>query len=269
MYTEQEREEIYNYIVDKLKQREEVLSIIQIGSGAVGYRDKYSDLDFAVVVDDGNINDIFNKTKNDIQEKYNIYILDDMYERNLQVYLLDNYLEIDIGYYTLDNIYAKRENFKVVYDKTNKVENIMNKSWEELKEKNRGTSYEVDMSKVITFIDNELWYNVFHSIVAYKRNNKYRCYYELEQIKSYVIDLLAKRNNKESKRYRSLNELDKSSLNIIDYLFIYPNNYEELITYLKIAIEVIFKEFNYWKSKENINYVTDIDFYLKFIEENK
>lgn len=269
MYTEKERDEVFNYLVDKFSQRKEVLAVIQVGSGAIGYRDKYSDLDFAIVVDDTDINDIFKKTQEDVNNKYRVFFFDNMKERKLQLFLLDNYLELDIGYYTLNTLYARRENFKVVFDKTNQVEDLMKKSWLEIKEKNKGTTQEVNMKDVISFVDNELWYNVLHSVVAFNRKNKYRCYYELEQIKWYAMDLIAKRNNKESKRYRSIIELDKNELDKIDSLFIYPNNYHELSNYLNKALEIIFEEFNYWKNKDNISYIGNIDFYKKFIEQNK
>ena len=269
MYNEIEREEIFNYIVKEFEKREEVISVIQVGSGAIGYRDKYSDLDFAVVIDDSNIDEIFDKTFKSISDKYNVFFFDNMHERKLQLFLLDNYLELDIGYYTLDSLYARRENFKVIFDKSNKVNDIMVNTWNEMKEKNKGTTQEVNMNKVINFVDKELWYNVLHSIIAFKRNNIYRCYYELQEIKNYAIDLIAKRNNKESKRYRSINELNTEELEMIDYLFSYPKNYNELEKYLQLALKIIFNEFNYWEDKENINYIGNIDFYNKFIEENR
>ena len=269
MYSEKERVEVFNYLVDKFIKRKEVLAIIQVGSGATGYRDKYSDLDFAIVIDETDINEVFKKTQTDVGEKYNIFFFDNMEERKLQLFLLDNYLELDIGYYTLESLYARRENYKVIYDKTNKVDEIMKQSWLELKEKNKGTTDEVDMKSLIAFIDNELWYNVLHSVIAFNRKNKYRCYYELEQIKWYAMDLIAKKNNKESKRYRSIIELDKYELNKIDSLFLYPNNYDELSNYLNKALTIIFEEFNYWKNKENISYIGNIEFYKKFIEQNK
>ena len=269
MYSEKEREEIFNYIVNEFKNREEVISVIQVGSGAIGYRDKYSDLDIAVVVDNNTKDEVFDKTYKCISDKYSIFDFDDLRERRLQVFLLDNYLEIDIGYYTLDSIYARRENFKVIFDKSNKVNDIMVNSWNEMKEKNKGTTQEVNMNDVISHIDSELWYNVIHSVVAFKRGNKYRCYFEMQEIRNYAIDLIAKRNNVESKKHRSINELDVTELNKIDGLFIYPKDYAELEQFLKQSLIIIFDEYKYWEEKENIKHLGSIDFYLNFIEENK
>ena len=84
-----------------------------------------------------------------------------------------------------------------------------------------------------------------------------------------TIDLIAKRNNVESKRYRSLVELNQLELDKIDYLFSYPKNYNELENYIKKSLDIIFDEFDYWKSNENIEYKSNINFLIKFIEENR
>ena len=60
-----------------------------------------------------------------------------------------------------------------------------------------------------------------------------------------------------------------SELDKIDYLFKYPNTYQELSEYLNKSLDTIFEEFNYWKNKENISFKGDKDFYIKFIQENK
>ena len=93
--------------------------------GSIGYTDRYSDLNFAIVIEYTNINTIFEKNLEDIKEKYNISFFDNMKNRRLQLFLLDNYLEIDIRYYSLDYIHTKREKYKVIYDKFNKSEETM------------------------------------------------------------------------------------------------------------------------------------------------
>jgi hypothetical protein len=46
-------------------------------------------------------------------------------KRCLQVYVLDNYLEIDIDYVPYENVSAVRERWLVLYDTTNKADEIM------------------------------------------------------------------------------------------------------------------------------------------------
>ena len=70
-------------------------------------------------------------------------------------------MELDTGYYTLETLYARRENFKVAFDKTNKVEEIMKNTWLEMKEKNKGTTAEVNMNEIISYIGNIDFYKNF------------------------------------------------------------------------------------------------------------
>lgn len=268
MYSEKDRDEIYDYLVHKFNQRKEVLAVIQVGSGAIGYRDKYSDLDFAIVVDETSIGEVFDKTQSDISKKYKVSFCYNMAEGKLQLFLLDNYLELDIGYYTLDSLYARRENYKIVFDKTGKAKTIMEKSRLESKGQNKGTTGIVNMQEVVSYVDNNLWYNVLHSVSAFNRGNKYRAYYELEQIRWYAIDLISKRNNKESKRYGSVIELNERELSEIDRLFAYPKSYDELSEYLNAALDIIFDEFDYWEKEEGINYIGNKDFFLYYVNSN-
>lgn len=188
--------------------------------------------------------------------------------RKLQLFLLDNYLEIDIGYYTLETLYARREYFKVIFDKTNLVESKMLNSWNELKDKNKGTTEAVDMSKIVKSADDDLWYNVMHSVIAFKRGDKYRCYFEVNEIRDKVIDLIAKRNNLESKRYRQINLLSVEDKDKIKKMFTYPQTYEELSELLLEMLKYIFEEFEYWDNRARIKFYSDKDFLERFVLDN-
>ena len=268
MYTESDRENILNTLIDNFKNREETLSIILVGSASIGFRDRYSDLDLAIVVDSlDNIDTIFEKTIKEITDINKIVSNENMKERNLQIFLLNNYLEIDIGYYTLDTIYARRKNYKVIYDKTNKVDNIMKESLSKINQ-NKGTTNKVDMKKVIEYIDSILWYNVFHTITSFIRNDKYRSYYELNDLRNITIDLIGKRFNLETKKHREINNLPIEYKNKIDELYIYPQDKEELKELLLKNINLIYEQLDYFKKEENINYEISKEFLINYALEN-
>lgn len=266
-YSIEERKHIFECLVEFFKSCNNVISVIQIGSGAIGYKDEFSDLDFAIVVDNSDIIEIFNSTSNFLNSNFSIIKCDNMKERKLQLFLLDNYLEIDIGYYTFEEIYARRKNFKVIYDKSNKVEEKMIATWNDMKEKNKGTTDVVNMNDIIRDIDNDLWYSFMHSIIAFKRNDIFRCYYELQVLKDFTIDLIAKRNNVDSKRYRQLKELSENDKEFTMKLFKYPINSIELKEYLILNLDRIYIELNYWKERESIQYDVDYEYLKNFVEE--
>ena len=269
MYIESERNDILNRITADLRNREEVLSVILVGSGAVGFRDKLSDLDLAVLIDgSADINSVFAKTKEDVSSICNIVTGLDMPGNNLQVFLLENYLEIDVGYYTSDTLYARRKNYKVVFDITGMAEKLMSDSWEKMKDINRGTAGTDDMKRLIEYIDSELWYNVIHCVSAFCRNNRYRCFYELNDIRNFAIDLTAKRNNVESKKHRDIELLGDEDKARIDELFIYPKSNAELKDTLIKAIDLIYENLDHFKVTEGAKYTISKEFLIRYAEEN-
>ena len=53
MFSVDERERVLNCLVDNLSVLEEITGLIIVGSGALGFRDKYSDIDIALVYNEG------------------------------------------------------------------------------------------------------------------------------------------------------------------------------------------------------------------------
>ena len=83
-----------------------------------------------------------------------------------------------------------------------------------------------------------------------------RCFYELNDIRNFAIDLTAKRNSVESKKHRDIELLGDEDKARIDELFIYPKNNAELKNTLIEAIDIIY---------ENISIIFTIIFYIRKI----
>ena len=68
MYTEEERNLILKKLIKGLEEKDEILSVIMVGSGAYGFNDKYSDLDLSLVINDNfKVEDAFKLIKNEIK----------------------------------------------------------------------------------------------------------------------------------------------------------------------------------------------------------
>ncbi len=265
MYSVKERQEILNELIDMFKAREGILAIVLVGSASYGFRDNYSDIDIALVYDENcALDEVFQKTFDDINSKYNISVYLNQLGRCLQVILLDNYLEIDIGYYTIDSLSARRGEYKVVYDRTDSVNEIMRSSWNENRVKNMGTTGNVDIGNECFKIDANLWYNIIHTVNAFNRGEIYRCYFELGELRNNIISLIGKRNSLEAKRFRNIHKLSCEEKAKIDFLFDYPNSKEQLKNILLVMLELFYEEFNHW----NHNPSVEKDFISKYIEEN-
>lgn len=265
MFSNTERQEILNELIETFKARDDIYAIILVGSASYGFRDKYSDIDLALVYDENySLDEIFQKTFDDIKSKYSISVCLNQLGRSLQVILLDNYLELDIGYYTLNSLCARRGEYKVVYDKTNSVNSIMEQSWNINKDKNMGTTSNVDINGELFKIDANLWYNMIHTVNAFNRGEKYRCYFELGELRNNIISLIGKRNNIETKRFRNIHKLDCEEKVKIDILFDYPKTKDQLKNILSTMLELFYEEFNYW----NHNPRVEKDFIKNYIDEN-
>ena len=264
MYTEEERNLILKKLIKGLEEKDEILSVIIVGSGAYGFNDKYSDLDLSLVINDNfKVEDAFKLIKNEIKKIKEAVVIQEYLERKLQLFILDNYLEIDVGYYYFNDIIAQRKNYKILFDKTSKVKQIMDESLEEKCDKTKGTTDVINMKDYIENIDREEWYSIIHSVTAYKRKRIFKCYFELEDIRNVVIDLICKRNNLESKRFRELDKLPKKDLKKVNKIYTVQNcNVKKYLLYI---IELLYEEYSYWKDAK---ICIPKEFLINYVKEN-
>ncbi len=250
MYSYEERKNILNTLIEQFQVRNEIVALILVGSASHGFRDIFSDIDIAIVHDDNaDIDNIFQRTLDDIESKYKIKVKFNQPERKLQIVLLNNYLELDIGYYTLDSIYARRGEYVVLYDRSKSVKMIMDNSWHINKAQNMGTTANFNLKNELMTVDATFWYNLIHAINAYKRSELYRCYFELEELRKSIISLIGKRNNLESKRFRQMHQLGDSERGKIDSLFCYPKCEKELKILLLHMLDFLYEEYTYCKNE--------------------
>lgn len=200
-FTEEYRKGVLEQIIDFLKNRNDMQSVIIVGSGAEGFRDKYSDIDLTVVIDDKTDTDTFlSDYQSFLDDTFSIMINHRVPGRSLAIALLENFLEIDISAVHIDQLSAVRRSWKVVYDKTGQAENIMQETF-----KNRKSA---DLSERI---DGEFkaavwgfWHYIIYSVVAIKRNDLWRANWEMEYVRNNVIQLLGLKYGIETKRNRDV-----------------------------------------------------------------
>ncbi len=99
---------------------------------------------------------------------------------------------------------------------------MIENSWNENKDKNMGTTSNVDIENKLFKIDSNLWYNMIHTVNAFNRGELYRCYFELGELRNNIISLIGKRNSLEAKRFRNIHKLNNDEKAKIDPLFFYP-----------------------------------------------
>lgn len=190
LFSTSDRKNIKEYIVTLCEKNEEIASILQVGSGAFGYIDELSDLDFCIV---GHHADQIEQTMNylysGIKERLQIACFEQMLQRGLQVYVLDNYLEIDIGFVSLENVVARRGHWNVIFDRTGTVQTLMEISWRKTKEENHGKTSKTDVKQTYAHYAGSFFHYMFHAAVAIKRKQYWRSIGEMDIARNRLIEL--------------------------------------------------------------------------------
>lgn len=204
LFSSQERENIKNIIIEELKKIDNVISIILVGSGSVGFTDDLSDLDFSIVINNVcDISAIMKQVKDLICSRWEFLDVLEMQNRGLQVFIINNYLEVDIGYVPFENVSAVRDKWLVVYDKTDKIESIMKQTWE-INKNNHGKKEKVDVEQVYASANKSIWHYLMHAIVAIKREKYWRAVGEMDLARNMLIELLGLKYSLETKRFRNV-----------------------------------------------------------------
>ena len=200
-FTEQDRSDILEQLIIYLKSRDEVLSVILVGSGADGFRDRLSDIDLTIVIDSKTDIDTFiSEYQSCISNRFNIMINHRVPGRPLAITVLDNFLEIDMSAVYLDDLFAVRNIWRVLFDKTEQAEIIM--------EKTSKSRLSVDHSGLM---DNEFkaaewgfWHYIIYAATSIRRNDLWRAHWEMGYVRDMIIQLLGLKYGLETKRNRDV-----------------------------------------------------------------
>ena len=132
IFSVEDRQKAFEYILTVTKEHEKIVALCQVGSGAIGYHDARSDLDFVIAMNTGDsMAEVMEYMKKRITEKYKVIYFKQAEDRHLQVYVLDNLLEIDIGFGGYEHAAAWKPAFKVLFDRSGVVEEkmIQSRAW--------------------------------------------------------------------------------------------------------------------------------------------
>lgn len=200
-FTEKDRNNTLEKIVHFLKNHRSVLSVILVGSGATGFTDRYSDLDFAVVIDDdANADEFLSEYQNFPDSEFDIMINHRVWGRPLVSAVLNNYLEIDASAVYTNQLRASRKAWKVLVDKTRQAETLMKKSYDEGQE---GRNHEQIDQKYNSTVWSFRQY-IMYAIIAVNRNDLWSAHWEMQYIRDLAIKLSGCKLGLETKRNRDV-----------------------------------------------------------------
>lgn len=254
IFNEQDRQKTFEYILSAAQACDKIIAMVQVGSGAKGYHDARSDLDFVIALDsDGSMLPVMDYIHRKIAEEYEILYFKQVEASHLQVYLLSGLLEIDIGYGGYENAAARKPAFKVLYDRSGIVEKKMIASREWMDD----ALFADKQKKDIVLACDTVWAHLMHAAVAIRRGNSFRAIGEMEYVRKVYIDLLGGRYRLESALNREIDRLPENEKASVRSTFVTDESSEELWSALLNLTRLVYRELDGSKVPVTLEMLTD------------
>ena len=191
-FSPERRQEILDYLIHQFKQDPKIAGAILVGSGAYGFTDEYSDIDFSIITyAQYDVKVIFHEWYSKLLNQLEIIHSFDI-EYNPDNFLmglfLEDFLELNIGFQKITHVFAKRKHWKVLFDKTDSLSKIMEDSWKQNQENRQKF-----IASNLKFLVNGSWHYVNSTVIALSRENYWRVIRELDILRTRIIDIVAMR----------------------------------------------------------------------------
>ena len=239
IFSVQDRQNAFEFVLSAARENDRIIALVQVGSGAAGYRDDRSDLDFVIALDsDESMPEVMEYMHQKISGMFEVLFFTQSEPRHLQNYVLSNLLEIDIGYGGYENAAAWKPAFKVLYDRSGTVEEKMIRSREWMDDHIYGDKQKKD----IALARDSVWIRLMHAAVAIHRGKLFRAIGELEYVRKLYIDLLGDRYRLESGLNREIDRLPEKEKEAIKSTFVTGENPADLWTSLLNLTKLVYLE---------------------------
>ncbi len=267
-YSPATREEILNRLLIDLRSDERLAGLLVVGSGAEGFEDEHSDIDLcAVTTSADDVRSAFEEWGVKIREMLHVFhALESVRAANvyLWVIFLDNFLEIDICFLCLDDLRATRNRWRTVFDRSGKIEDFMQSSWE-----NRPKP---DLEEAYRSRFDSIWHCIKHASIAVQRNQPWRAIFELELIRNRAIELRGLREELETKRFRHVDQMPEDFLTDLENTLVLSLRSADIMDALKAATACFFREARHYDEMLDLelakSFETKMKAYLELFEEN-
>ena len=239
VFSVQDRQEAFDYVLSVTKECGRIVALVQVGSGAIGFRDERSDLDFVIALDaDDAMAEVMEYMRRKITERYELVFYTQDETRHLQNFVLTNLLELDFGYGGYEHAAAWKPAFKVLYDHSGTVEEKMIRSREWMDNRIYGDKQKKDMEAAC----GSVWIRLMHAAVAIHRGNVFRAVGEMESVRKTYIDLLGDRYRLESGLNREIDRLPENEKVAVRSTYVTGESPDSLWTGLMNLTRLVYRE---------------------------
>lgn len=216
MYSSEERNEFFVKVVERLTSSNLVEGVVQLGSGVIGYKDEYSDIDLmvstSIVEDVGSTKSFVHRT---LRELNPIYIKEKQFSKDIYLLIafMDNTLEFNVSILPSELLNVKSPLWKVIVDKSGYITEKMDAENEVFQ--NKPVQYEVNFDIAFEFV-----YCALSVDKELRRNNLIYALKMLESMRDYTLIVQAMNEHKKLHQFKAYETLNPSFINT--YLSTYP-----------------------------------------------
>lgn len=217
MYGSLERKDFFVKTIESLESSDLVEGVVQLGSGVIGYKDEYSDIDLMVAASKVEDVESTKRLVHQILSEFSpIYIKEKQFSRDIYLLIafMENSLEFNVSILSSDLLNVKSPLWKVIVDKTGFVSEKMNAENEFFQ--NKPVKYDVNIDIAFEFV-----YCALSMDKELKRNNFIYALKMLEKMRDYLLLAQAMNENKKLHQFKAYDTLDKSFIEA--YLSTYPD----------------------------------------------
>ena len=238
LFTHGERQRVLDTLLDALKDDGRIAGALVVGSGAVGFKDDFSDVDLAVVIaSEADVEPVFRDWDGKIRALFPVVTrFETHYGPNAFLYgfLLENFLELDIGFVCLNNLVARRPHWQIAFDRSGKIQSIM--------EASLVNKFEPKAPDYYQHYLNSVWHYIMHSAICVRRKQSWRAVYYLGMVRQQTLELAGLRLGLETKNFRQVDQLPSDILLPLQQSFPSELNPEKIMHAIQTASQCFFNE---------------------------
>ena len=231
MYTTTERQEAFHHILSFLENQTDVIGVVQLGSGVIGYQDAYSDIDLMVAATDSAV--VKERLVKSIRALGPIVLKEKQFAPDifLLIVLFDNRLELNLSIAPFEKVSARSPLWNVVLDQDGALQQQMLRSQERLNQQSIVARHED--------LPFEFAYTAFAFDKEWARGNTIYALSLLETLREWTRFAQALKEGKKVHQFKAYHTLDSQFIEA--YLQTFPSQLDA--TSLKAAKQAVLRLF--------------------------